>query len=131
MMKRYYDNLPGVQLSKCCIPSDFEKRETYSLDKTSAIWLYEHIKALLDLSSDIIDWKVPTVWSEYELEALSALEVRPEGKNVKHVFDLICSYIELAFDWEEKDEQLGTDFYWQYLRTAFQLWAIVFPRAWW
>lgn len=98
--------------------------ETYSLEFTSAIWLYEHIKMLLEEGGKIIDLECEHAWSDYENKIFNELGIAPT--NDKEALEQICVYFESAMELDGLEEG-----YYEYLRKGFLLWTAIMPRAWW
>ena len=103
----------------------YSSSETWSLDFTSAIWLYEHIRMLVEVGGQIVDFEAEHNWTETEEKVFKELEIAPT--NDKEAFEQICEYLALVL---EKDS-IDIEGYAENLRKAFTLWAVVAPRAWW
>ena len=98
--------------------------ETYSLDYTAAIWLYEHIKMLLEEGGKIVDFECEHGWSDYENKIFDELGIAPI--NDKEALEQVCTYIESALEIDGLEEE-----YYERLRKGFLLWTAIMPRAWW
>lgn len=144
---RYYKNLKGIN-SLICIPntpvnnlSSREKNavlksrkkygyaagETYALDYTAAIWLYEHLRMLQEVGGKFVDYNWEHgAFTEQEEKMFVELGISPKTDN--DVFNQICKYIENAFEY---DEDLSREDYVENLTKAFKLWSVTFTRAWW
>lgn len=103
----------------------YSSSETWSLDFTSAIWLYEHIRMLVEIGGQVVDFEVEHNWSEAEEKVFKELEIAPT--NDKEAFEQICEYLALALE----EDWIDAEVYAENLRKAFTLWAVVAPRAWW
>lgn len=103
----------------------YSTSETWSLDFTSAIWLYEHIRMLVEIGGQVVDFEAEHNWTETEEKVFKELEIAPT--NDKEAFEQICEYLALVL---EKDS-IDIEGYAENLRKAFTLWAVVAPRAWW
>lgn len=150
-MKRFYENLAGVKKNAICVPNlpmsaikkserryvarmrkkyGFAPAETYSLDYTAAIWLYEHLKGMLEIGGKIVnydyDWGADH-WTEEEKAIFQKEGIDP--KTDREVFEYICKLIEDGFKCFEEDdfETRLIDCF----KRAFRIWAEVMPRAWW
>lgn len=142
---RYYKNLKGIN-SLTCIPntpvnnlSNGEKNailksrkkygyaagETYSLDYTAAIWLYEHLRMLQEIGGRIVDYNWEHgAFTEEEKKVFLELNISPKTDN--EIFNYICEHIEKAFE-----DDLSDEGYIENLTKAFKLWSVTFSRAWW
>jgi len=104
----------------------FASPETWDLNETASVWLYSHIKMMLDIGGEIVDFYYPFTLPEQEDKALAELGVPlPLRGSAGDIFDFICSLLEeaKATDDEDRSFKLTT--------TAFHIFAIMLPYAWW
>ncbi len=103
----------------------FADVETWNLDSTASIWLYSHIKMMLEEGGKIVDYYAPNYLSKEEDEALAKLGVpEPLRKTDGTIFDFMCSLLEQSFTVDDT-EAIKLE------STAFHIFAIMLPRAWW
>ena len=153
MAKRYYENLYGVTKNDVCLPNSrikdnpskkgrekslrerkkygYDLVETYSVDYTALIWLYEHIKIMIEVGSKIINYDAEHDWDDSERKVFNELGINPKTDN--EAFDILCKYIEEGFKYmnSEDDEVWDDDLAHQYFAKVWKLWAAIFTRAWW
>lgn len=117
----------------------FSQAETYDLDETATIWLYTHIKMMLDIGGKTVDysWKRPRT-SEF-IEEVKKYGYTGESYSDLAIFNYILQLIEESealFNSIEKNEDLNAftkreDEALKKRQNAFHLFAIMLPSAWW
>ncbi len=101
----------------------FDERETWSLDYTSVVWLYEHIRMYLDIGGDTIDLERPL-----PADMKKDIEKEADGlKTQKDVLEYICELIE---KWD-KENSKNVEKGWKYAQKAIRLYAVILPAMWW
>lgn len=122
----------------------FNECETWELDTTACVWLYSHIKMMLDIGGKIVDYEWEW-WDDEFREKLQAVGVDTEKyHNDKMVFDYICELLEEAEVCDNYESELNvyTDAElqkWIEMGTkamdlrakAFMVFAVIMPRAGW
>lgn len=110
----------------------FTECETWDLDYTSSVWLYSHIKMMLDIGGKVVnfDWDW---WNDDFRQKLQNAGVDTDKyTNDKMVFEYICDLFEEAdrlmydsqsFEEDEKGFELR--------QKAFTIYGVMLPRAWW
>ena len=106
----------------------FADTETWSLDYTASIWLYMHIKMMLDIGGQTVNYEWDW-WTDEFREELKAEGVDvSKCKNDKDVFEYICKLIEKSDAYEvdgNEDKAIPLR------QKAFKIFAVMMPRAWW
>ena len=100
----------------------FDDRETWSLDTTSAIWLYEHIRMLEEVGGKIVDYECNYFFPKEITEEIENLGFPGIDSDAK-VMHLICDLLKKGVH-EEKGEE-------KTLSLAFRIYSIVLARFWW
>ena len=122
----------------------FTECETWELDYTACIWLYSHIKMMLDIGGKVVDYEWEW-WDDEFRTKLQAVGVDTDKyHNDKMVFEYICELLEEAercsnyecdinddtnkelnkwLEMENKATELRTK--------AFMVFAVIMPRAGW
>lgn len=111
----------------------FTDTETWDLDYTACVWLYSHIKMLLDIGGKVVNFEWEGGWSDEFRKELQDVGVDTKKyHNDKLVFEYICSLLEEAdrlavknFDNESELKVL------QLNKKAFMIFAVMLPTAWW
>lgn len=125
----------------------FDSRETWSLDFTSATWLYEHLKAFKDYADKIVDldaiefdvpilYRIPDDRLEYRdgySFPVSFLESKTERKTQREAIDIMCQYLKNFLLDKEVDTDVGICdmLSYEYLKGAFRIYAEIIPSMWW
>ena len=110
----------------------FTDCETGDLAYTSYVWLYSHIKMMLDLGGKLVDFEWAW-WDDSFKQKLQSVGVDiNKYTNDKMVFEYICELIEEA-DRLNYDSILLEDEIKAYdlLQKAFTIYGVMLPRAWW
>ena len=129
----------------------FDSRELWSMDYTSACWLYEHIKLYKKIAGKIVDLNFRTFYipvfyeiPENELEyngkyPKNYLCTQIETRTQLEAIDFIIQYLEFYLKYDEyddteedldkinKNEQMA----YEYLQGAFRIYAEILPSMWW
>lgn len=127
----------------------FDSRETWSMDYTSATWLYEHLRVYKDWADKVIDldaiefdipilYRIPDGKLEYRdgySFPVKFLESKIERKTQKETIDIMCEYLKNFL----LDKELDTDkevaicdmLSYEYLQGAFRIYAEVISSMWW
>lgn len=122
----------------------FDSRETWNLDYTSATWLYEHLQVYKEYAIKIIDLNYPTfdipILYEIPHNELKYIENTsfPESyfgtcivkKTLIEAIDIIIKYLE---NYLVNYDAYGDEEYkaYEYLKCAFQIYAIIITSLWW
>lgn len=136
----------------------FDSRETWSMDYTSATWVYEHLKMYKDLAGLIPEkhgvkminlhrfsvpvlYEIPDIGKRYSHGFLEAYYKEVfETKTLEEAIDLILGYLEyyiLNQDYYTKeyndlyDEQIEACKLGECLQCAFKIYAIILENLWW
>ena len=128
-----YDYLPMSKKRRAKLDSQrrrfgFDETETYDLGYTSCVWLYSHIKALLDIGGKMADFEWDW-WNDAWRKELRKVGVDTDKyTNDKMVFEYICELLEEADALEEwkDDEKIHA-----LQKKAFAIFGVMLPRAWW
>ena len=110
----------------------FAEPETWALDYTASVWLYSHIKMMLDIGGKVVnfewDW-----WDDKFRAKLKAVGVDTNKcHNDKDVFEYICELIEQSDKLDHEKVDLDAEDQALKLRQkAFRIFVIMMPRAWW
>ena len=110
----------------------FTECETWGLDYTACVWLYSHIKMMLDVGGKVVDFE--WVWwnDEFKQELKDAGVDTEKYHNDKLVFEYICELLEeadsLNYDSESFDDDIKA---FDLQKKAFRIFGIMLPRAWW
>ena len=107
----------------------FTDCETWSLDYTACVWLYSHIKMMLDIGGKVVNFEWEW-WNDEFRKELQAVGVDTDKyHNDKMVFEYICELLEEAdklvyeCDFTNKEYDLK--------KKAFAIFGVMIPRAWW
>lgn len=92
----------------------FDERETWSLDLTFHLWLYERLKMYLDVTVVDLDYHKFT-YKEKEYTQ-------------REMIDGILKRLEFSFS---KDYNDCDDKQWNYVREADEMWTLIIPAMWW
>lgn len=87
----------------------FDERETWSLDFTFFLWLYEHLKMYLERA--MIKMDVPRI--EYEGKEYT------QGQMIERLLSLLEGYFQNNNDWTDSTHEIG------------KIWAKILPLMWW
>ena len=177
-MARKYLNDVGVKSDETCVPLTtdrdgdserlnrfmeereqygFDSRETWSLEYTAAMWLYEHLMMYKDYAGKIVDLghhrfmvskvEVPQeIWETKDLSRIDSLvTISPHVEMTQlEAINLCCEYLKDYIQTEERQETATTlhkdsphagliqetiDI--QKARQAFHIFAELFPAMWW
>lgn len=94
----------------------FDSRETWSLDFSFYLWLYERVKMYRDIAIDVVDLTFHNF--DYENEKYSQLEL----------IDLLLQKLEfrLSSDYNDFDEAHVKESY-----KIAEIWGLILPAMWW
>lgn len=135
----------------------FDQRETWSLDFTAALWLYEHLKMYKEKAGEIVNLsfhrfnisEVKVDQKIWETEKISDIQDHVSTGEEKEItqeeaIDLCCDYLEHYIKTEERQEQAekehrNTRFASMIRETvdayeakqAFHIFAEILPAMWW
>ena len=130
----------------------FDSREIWSLDYTSATWVYEHLKMYKDLAGQVVNLhhqqvsipvlhEIPDIGKRYYNGFLEAYHKEViEIRTLEEAIDLILSYLEyylLNQDYYIKEydslykEQVEACKLSESLTCAFKIYAIILEYLWW
>lgn len=111
----------------------FTDTETWELDYTASVWLYSHIKMMLDIGGKIVNYEWEGGWSDDLRKDLQDVGVDTEiYHNDKLVFGYICELLEKADKMFATSADIQEDVTATELRVkAFKIFAVMLPRAWW
>lgn len=110
----------------------FTDCETWDLDYTACVWLYSHIKMMLDIGGKMVDFTWDW-WGDDFRKSLQDVGVDTDKyHNDKMVFEYICELLEEADNiqctsYKLEDDERRYDLQ----RKAFAIFGIMLPRAWW
>ena len=127
----------------------FDSRELWSMDYTSACWLYEHIKLYKKIAGKIVDLNFRTFYIPI-LYDIPKDELEYNGKYPKNylctqietrtqleAIDFIIMYLSIYLTYKDSDEN-DTDeiikqksMAYEYLQGAFRIYAEILPSMWW
>ncbi len=93
----------------------FDSRETWSLDTTFYIWLYEHLMMFKEKASDKIDLTYHKF--EYKGEILTQIDC------IDRMIEGCKLYIQDS-ESNEKEKQ-------EKIKSVCEIWALVIPAMWW
>lgn len=105
----------------------FDERETWALEYTSLMWLYEHLQMYIDIGGKIVDFESPLPdslkeeFSKYDLTVNTQLDVIKEILSEIEKYD--HNHYACDSDKEEKAYKHG--------RRALMFYAIILPMMWW
>ena len=110
----------------------FTDCETWDLGYTSCVWLYSHIKMMLDIGGKIVDFEWDW-WDDNFRQKLKAVGVDTDKyTNDKMVFEYICELLEEADSLNYNSESFDADIKaYELERKAFTIYGVMLPRAWW
>lgn len=110
----------------------FTDCETWELCYTSCVWLYSHIKMMLDVGSKMVDFTWGW-WGDDFRKELQAVGVDTDKyTNDKMVFEYICELLEEAdrINCDEYTLEADTKAF-ELQKKAFAIYGVMLPRAWW
>ena len=94
----------------------FDDSETWDLNSTFYLWLYEHLRMYIDVASDVVNLEFHKFeWHGHEYTQLE-------------IINMILERIGFYFS-EEYDD--WTEEHIVYINEIGELWAIVLPAMWW
>lgn len=95
----------------------FDSRETWSLNTTFYIWLYERLMMYKEKANEIVD----LTWHkfEYKGETLTQIEC------IDRMIEGCKIYIQNSYDYEIDKEKL------EKVKEVAEIWALVLPVMWW
>ena len=93
----------------------FDSRETWSLDSTFYIWLYERLMMFKEKASKVVDLTFHKF--EYKGETLTQIEC------IDRMIEGCRLFIEDS-DTKDKEKQ-------EKIKSVCEIWAIVIPAMWW
>ena len=103
----------------------FDERETWNMDYTSLVWLYEHIKMFLDIGGKIVDLDYPLL--DEDKREFSEKE-NLDFNSKREVLEYICHLIE---QWDRLCDDTVTIDCWEPAQQAIRLYAMILPGMWW
>ena len=110
----------------------FTDCETWDLDYTACVWIYSHIKMMLDIGGKIVDFEWEWWGDEFRSELQAAGVDTDKYHNDKMVFEYICELFEeadkLQCDYPSIDQDQKV---YELHKKAFAIFGIMLPRAWW
>ena len=113
----------------------FTDRETWSLEYTSCVWLYSHIKMMLDIGGKVVDyeWDGSQAWSDELFKELEEAGVDTKKyHNDKAVFEYICQLLEEADELSCGSYSIDNDKKAMELQSkAFRIYSVIMHAAWW
>lgn len=94
----------------------FDATETYSLDYTWYLWLYEHLKMYREYADKTVVLTEKNI--EFDGDTLSQSDL----------IDMMLKRLEVLFDpsYDEFDKDQ-----WEYVHQIEKIWAVVLPYMWW
>ena len=94
----------------------FASTETWALDTSFYLWLYEHLRMYMDKASDIVNLHFHTFWfkgqSYYQDELIDAMLKR------------------LRFYFSKKYDEFNEEHY-IYVSEIVEIWSLILPAMWW
>ena len=153
-----YLNQIGIKSTDCCIfnteeidekrniffeqekqEHSFDSRETWSLDYTSATWLYEHVQMYKEYASSVANlnfykfdipvlYEIPSdklTFKNNSIIADSYFSINIENKTQLEAINLIIEYLEHYLI--DRDEYKTN----KYLEYAFKIYSIIILSMWW
>ena len=110
----------------------FTDCETGELSYTSYVWLYSHIKMMLDIGGKLVDFEW-SWWDDSFKKKLQSVGVDTDKyTNDKMVFEYICELLEEAdrINCDEYTLEADTKSF-ELQKKAFAIYGVMLPRAWW
>ena len=108
----------------------FTDNETWDLDYTACVWLYSHIKMMLDIGGKIVDFEWEWWGDEFKKELQEVGVDTDKYHNDKMVFEYICELLEEA-DKLLYEFDLNHNKIYDIKKKAFTIFGVMLPRAWW
>lgn len=141
------------QYKKERLKHGFDSRELWSMEYTSACWLYEHINLYKEKAGKIVDlnfftYYIPILYEipNDELEYIEGsklpkkyLQEQIETRTQLEAINFIIQYLEFYLK-HETDEETEEDLdkinkneqiVYEYLQGAFRIYAEILPSMWW
>lgn len=110
----------------------FTDCETWDLGYTSCVWLYSHIKMMLDIGGKVVNFEWDWWNDEFKQELREAGVDIEKYNNDKMVFEYICELLEEVDRLNADSISFETDLkVWDLQKKAFVIYGIMIPRAWW
>ncbi len=117
----------------------FSQAETYDLDETATIWLYTHIKMLLDIGGKTVNYAWDRPRTPEFIEEVKKYGYMGKSYDDLALFNYILRLIEESdalFNSETKNEDLNgfakrEEEALKKRQNAFHLFALMLPSAWW
>ena len=110
----------------------FTDCETWELAYTSCVWLYSHIKMMLDIGGEVVDFTWGYWDDNFKHELQSAGVDIEKYYNDKMVFEYICELLEEADALNECSKSFDDDTKaYDLQKKAFAIYGIMLPSAWW
>lgn len=94
----------------------FDSRETWDLDHTFFIWLYERLRMYQDTASEIIDLN----YHKFTFKG----EEFTQGELIDKMLERLRFYFSDKYDDWDKDNIA-------YVKEVAEIWAVVLPAMWW
>lgn len=106
----------------------FDERETWSMDRTLATWLYEHLKVYEEVADVDLAYHKVTV---EKLVRTKKGKLKREAATVtlEEAIGLVLEYLEFYFKWSydvDRESEAG-----ERLRAALRIVAEIAPWLWW
>lgn len=94
----------------------FDERETWSLDGTFYLWLYERLKMYLEYASKVVDLDFH--------EFIYKGEKYTQKQLIDMMIERLENYFANKYDTESEEESSRLD-------EVAEIWALVLPAMWW
>lgn len=128
MLRKYLDDIGVAERPDTFRPDDerqpkwkeerevygFDSRETWALDQTFYLWLYERLMMYKEIA--IVD----LTFHKFEYNGNSYTQIE--------LIDAILERLKFSFSDEYKDYE---DKQWEYVHEVEKMWAVVLPAMWW
>lgn len=169
--RHYYLNKLGIKSDSPCIYNStdiedsrivrfakerskhgFDSRETWSMNFTSACWVYEHLMMYKDIGGKVVDlnfhkFDIPVLYEIPDDELVCEgenkypthyLRSQTETKTELESINLIIQYLEYYLTYNDKEYYNNIDvsikceaMAYEYLQGGFRIYAEILPALWW
>lgn len=117
----------------------FDERELWNLNYTSYVWIYSHLKALIEIDMVDWEWKADFLDSDGEYTEFGKCLVEvgvPNPISTKAVIDYMIQRIEeadrLINCYDKNDESLENEEKgYEILSEVFRIYGVLLPELWW